>query len=579
VKTKLVLLLSTLTTAALLLIAVFVLLAAFSLTAGLTLAAPPEAVVSNSPYGPHTVEAVGVGTRDPSSSGDYVVVDAFPTSSDCEDAYEPDDSQAEATIVTPPGTTRHTFHNADDVDWVGFQGIAGITYTIETINLATGVDTELKFYSLDGITLTELYSNDDRTPGDLSSLITWVVTTDGWYYAEVGSWPFSSHGCTATYALRISGPPAYAYMSFILKDYPPPPTPVCPIVETTVGVGDRPRGIAVVTATNRIYVANRGSNSLSTIDGGTHTVIGTMDLSGYGSGPNGIAYHPSGLLYVSLAGSDRVAVINASTGTVLGSVGVGDNPAGVAVNPVTGRVYVANFGSGSTALDTVSVISGSTVVGTIPVGDAPDQIAVNPVTNRIFVTNHGHGNNYGEEGSSISVIDGSTDTVIKTIPLVLDISEPGQGPHGIAVNSNTNEIYVAVIDSRQLVVIDGNDLDARPTYITPPLNVPIWMVAVKPDLNRVYAVGCDEVLVHKVFVLDGATNTWITDLDVSTNPKQGVAFSPETGRLYVSNEGRDDVTVILTCSASEPPPMSATVAPTWSPSFNKRSANCISPSS
>lgn len=108
-----------------------------------------------------------------------------------------------------------------------------------------------------------------------------------------------------------------------------------------------------------------------------------------------------------------------------------------------------------------------------------------------------------------------------------------------------------MIDSHRLVVIDGNNLDASPTYLTPPspYDVPIWMVAINANLNQVYAVGCDEVGVHKVFFLNGATSTWLTNLNVGTNPKQGIAFNPGTNRLYVSNEGSDNVTVIRTCSA------------------------------
>lgn len=502
-KTKSVLLLSTLATAFLLLIAAFAIL---------------STVVE------FTNPAVVVGA--------------------CEDAYEPDNDFTTATTVTVPGSASHNFDNADDEDWVVFSGTVGITYTIETLNLATNVDTKLYLYSWNGITLTQLTSDDDSGPG-FASLITWAVTNTGWYYVQAGRFSGGSHGCDATYDLRISGPPTYVYLPNVLKNY----TPECPIVEATVSVGDMPRGIAIITATNRIYVTNRGADSVSIINGSTHSVIDTIDISSYGSNPSGIAYHPSGFLYVSLADSDKVAVINASTLSVTQNVDVGDNPAGVAVNPVTGKVYVANFGSTSTALDTVSVISGSTVVNTINVEDAPSQIAVNSVTNRIFVTNKGHGDNYGQ-GSSVSVIDGSTDTVTKTIRLVPDISKAGQGPYGIAVNPNTNKVYVAVIDSHRLVVIDGNDLDASPTYIAPPssYDVPIWMVAVNPDLNRVYAMGCDEVWVHKVFFLDGATNTWLTKLNAFTNPKYGVAFNPQTGRLYVSTEGSDNVTVIRTCS-------------------------------
>ncbi|MFB0533814.1 MAG: YncE family protein, partial [Anaerolineae bacterium] len=67
-------------------------------------------------------------------------------------------------------------------------------------------------------------------------------------------------------------------------------TPVlcCPTVEATVGVGDGPRGIAIIATTNRIYVTNHDSNSISIINGDTNTAIGTIHLD-YGSGPSGIA--------------------------------------------------------------------------------------------------------------------------------------------------------------------------------------------------------------------------------------------------------------------------------------------------
>jgi YVTN family beta-propeller protein len=60
------------------------------------------------------------------------------------------------------------------------------------------------------------------------------------------------------------------------------------------------------------------------------------------------------------------------------------NPFGIAVNPTTNTIYVADFGS-----NTVSVINGSsnTVVTTIAVGTQPTGIAVNEVINTIYITN------------------------------------------------------------------------------------------------------------------------------------------------------------------------------------------------
>ena len=55
-------------------------------------------------------------------------------------------------------------------------------------------------------------------------------------------------------------------------------------------------------------------------------------------------------------------------------------------------------------------------------------MAVNPNTNRIYVANYGSNN--------VSVIDGASNTVVATVAV-------GSDPDGVAVNPNTNRIYVA----------------------------------------------------------------------------------------------------------------------------------------
>ena len=69
--------------------------------------------------------------------------------------------------------------------------------------------------------------------------------------------------------------------------------------------------------------------------------------------------------------------------TVALTIQTGNSPSGVAVNPSTGRIYVANRGDG-----TISVIDSATktVVGTITVGDIPAELAINPATNRLYLT-------------------------------------------------------------------------------------------------------------------------------------------------------------------------------------------------
>ncbi|WP_075919064.1 PE domain-containing protein [Mycobacterium tuberculosis] len=143
-----------------------------------------------------------------------------------------------------------------------------------------------------------------------------------------------------------------------------------------------PHGVAVNPGGN-IYVTNQGSNTVSVIDPVTNTVTGSPITDG--NGPSGVAVSPvTGLVFVTNFDSNTVSVIDPNTNTVTGSIPVGTGAYGVAVNP-GGNIYVTNQFS-----NTVSVIdpATNTVTGSpIPVGLDPTGVAVNPVTGVVYVTN------------------------------------------------------------------------------------------------------------------------------------------------------------------------------------------------
>ena len=128
---------------------------------------------------------------------------------------------------------------------------------------------------------------------------------------------------------------------------------VCPssaqTVTTTLGAGTTPSAVAVNVATNKVYVANKGSNDVTVIDGATNATT-TVAV---GTGPAAVAVNPAtNKIYVANSGSNNVTVIDGATNTTT-TVAAGTGPAAVAVNPVTNRIYVANGGG------TVTVINGA----------------------------------------------------------------------------------------------------------------------------------------------------------------------------------------------------------------------------
>jgi N-acetylneuraminic acid mutarotase len=100
-----------------------------------------------------------------------------------DDAFEPDNTAAQATLLTvDSGTTQsHIISEPGDEDWNRFNVIAGNRYFVQTFN-NEGNDTYLYLIGPDGTTV--LAENDDHF-STAQSLIRFSPATTGTYYAKV----------------------------------------------------------------------------------------------------------------------------------------------------------------------------------------------------------------------------------------------------------------------------------------------------------------------------------------------------------------------------------------------------------
>lgn len=103
--------------------------------------------------------------------------------------YYPDSSESNdtsgAAAVLPLGTAgllQRTFFATGDADWYQVALIPGVLIA-ETRNLGDGADTLLELFAPDGVTL--LASNDNRAPGDRSSLIQFAIAAGATYFLRV----------------------------------------------------------------------------------------------------------------------------------------------------------------------------------------------------------------------------------------------------------------------------------------------------------------------------------------------------------------------------------------------------------
>src|SRR6476620_9485427 len=234
--------------------------------------------------------------------------------------------------------------------------------------------------------------------------------------------------------------------------------------------------------------------------------------------PIGVAVNPvTKKVYVTNEFSNTLSVISGVTDSKADTVSVGSFPYGVSVNPFNDRVYVTNRGS-----NTVSVIDGptSTKLSNISVGNSPVGIAVNPSSNWIYVTNINSG--------TVSVMDGITNKVTDTITV-------GKAPYGVSANPVTNKVYVTNIQSSTVSVIDGktnrvvntiivNPSLGRPkTLGDPVLNMPILvkfpliasLVAVNSVSNMVYVTNTGSDIVS---IIDGNKDKMIVREAFNVNP-------------------------------------------------------------
>ena len=203
---------------------------------------------------------------------------------------------------------------------------------------------------------------------------------------------------------------------------------------STIALGSNPSFVALDTSSNLAYVAAMcgdppgctiGGPFLLKIDGGARTIIqqDTVRLPASGTG---VAFDEiNRLMYVATA-NNTVAIVDPVGNKVINEIAVGVTPEGMAINPLTRKLYVSNMGD-----RTVSVIDLSTnsVIKTEFVNsNQPQRVAVDPIKNLIYVAGYGN--------FLVDRIDGNTDTNIGYLSVNCSY------PNDVAVNPLNRDLFM-----------------------------------------------------------------------------------------------------------------------------------------
>jgi len=214
---------------------------------------------------------------------------------------------------------------------------------------------------------------------------------------------------------------------------------------------NEPYTVTINAAGTKAYVTNSSSSTVTIIDVTTNTVIGT--IGGF-DGPSGLVITPDGnYAYVNnyggpIAGSgngNTVSVVDLNTNAIVGTLTVGPLPPGppaapaaLAITPDGAYVYVVNYVNGNPDMGTVSIIrtsDNSVQVNAITGFSGPFAIAITPNGKYGYVTNFGS-NNFSPVGTTVSVIDISSNTIAASISV-------GIQPSGIAIAPSGQYAYVS----------------------------------------------------------------------------------------------------------------------------------------
>jgi len=256
--------------------------------------------------------------------------------------------------------------------------------------------------------------------------------------------------------------------------------------------------------------------------------------------------------WIYVVGGDKLYIVDGSTYALRNaySLGASFSAFAIAYNPTADKIYISDF-----ADNKIKIIHVDTwYVTKLDTADfpllEPAYLAVNPTTNKVYVSNH-HG---GTTPSWVTVIDGFTDQTLTNVPLAGDL-------YGIAVDAVHNRIYATSISAARVFAIDGatdtwlGDIQIRRASDSTP--VPLRMVSVNPSvgtnshlwLTSAEADGGENLAgMDRLILLSFNSADWPpavaapVAMAIGESSEDGLVVDPDWGRVFVSSTGSNVVT-------------------------------------
>jgi YVTN family beta-propeller protein len=288
----------------------------------------------------------------------------------------------------------------------------------------------------------------------------------------------------------------------------------------TLHVGVGPWWTTLDTRNGELFVAERGSNNVTVLNGSTDKIVGSVRT---GETPMSAVYDPADDTVVTLnAGGGmypaNATVVNASSLKVEGNISLPDTSSYATFDPLNGLVYASGVGG------RVMVIAPSSrqVVDNITLGNSGSGgIVFDGEDGDLYVA--------GLQSDDLTAIGGLNDTPFGSIPV-------SDGPTVLAFDNRSGELFST--NAADTV----SEIDPITERVTGTVSVGSSPYGLDYDGydDRVYVANAYS---SNVSVLDASTDALLGSVSVGSTPI-GVTYDPENQQVYVDCTGSDTVTYL-----------------------------------
>lgn len=300
-----------------------------------------------------------------------------------------------------------------------------------------------------------------------------------------------------------------------------------------MNVGPTPHFSAVDVRLHKVFVSNLAAGTVTVLDSATGAKLGTIHLGGT---VHTVAVDQENQrVYVTDIARGRLDVINARTDALITEIQVGAHLHGLAVSQRLHEAFVTDISQSkiyAVNINTNTVVDPSG----ISVGPNPWGVAVNPVTRMVYVANTGidpyASPAINPAGNSVSVINLQSMSVVDTIAV-------GPHPWNVIADTRNSTVYVGVAGANEVAVINNG-------AVTKDIGVGSSPHGLALDRKN-GMLFVNNSLSNNASLINTASNTVSQTIAVGSQP-QGISVDSHTGVAYVVNQASASVTVLAPTS-------------------------------